>query len=80
MAHEEYLRRNLRHCASIGCAANVAAALDRLRNTKRPPKWLVNLLERTLARAKEVAPEMAKWRDSAPDAPAPLTNPQRDAK
>lgn len=69
MAHEEYLRRNLLHAASIGCSANISVALDRLRGIKRTPKWLMALLEGALARSAEVAPEMAKWRNSAPDAP-----------
>lgn len=72
-AHKEYLRRNLLHASAIGCGANIAAALARLRKMKRAPKWLVELLDRTLIRANDVAPEMAKWRNAAPDAPAPLS-------
>jgi hypothetical protein len=70
MAHEEYLRRNLIHASSIGVRANVASALVRLRKTKRPAKWLVELLDRTLVRAEKVHPEVAKWRNCAPDSPA----------
>lgn len=70
MSHEEYLRRNLLHASAVGCGAGIAAALSRLRKSKRPPKWLVAMLGGSLARANAVAPEMAKWRNSAPDAPS----------
>ena len=40
-----------------------AAALERLRKQKRPPKWLVQELEGILARCEKVAPEMARHRD-----------------
>lgn len=70
MAHEEYLRRNLLHASSVGVRANLRFALKRLGETKRPPKWLLILLEGTLERAEKVHPEMAAWRDQADDAPS----------
>jgi hypothetical protein len=69
MAHEEYLRRNLVHASAVGCRAGISNAIDRLSATKRPPKWLVAQLKGCLERAEKVHPEVAKWRNSAPDAP-----------
>ncbi len=69
MAHEEYLRRNLIHCSAVGSAAAFSAALKRLSKTKNPPKWLVKMLQGGLERAEKVHPEVAKWRNEAPDAP-----------
>lgn len=67
--HEEYLRRNLCHASALGIDANLRAAIYRLERQKRAPKWLMALLAGALKRAAEVHPEMAKWRNSAPDAP-----------
>lgn len=69
MQHEEYLRRNLVHCGSIGVRAGISNAVDRLRATKRPSKWLVAQLEGLLDRAERASKELAQWRNSAPDAP-----------
>ena len=69
MAHEEYLRRNLLHCSAVGCAADVRVSLARLLKMKRAPKWLIANLQGALDRADKVHPEMAKWRNHAPDAP-----------
>lgn len=69
MAHEEYLRRNLIHASAIGSRAAFAAALKRLSSTKRPPKWLIEMMKGGLERAEKVHPEVAKWRNAAPDAP-----------
>lgn len=67
--HEEYLRRNLVHCSSVGVRANLDAALARLTNVKKPPKWLVDILIRTRVRSDELPSELAKWRNTAPDSP-----------
>jgi hypothetical protein len=67
--HEEYLRRNLVHAGSVGVRAGISNALDRLEATKRPPKWLVAQLAGLLGRAEKSSAELAKWRNSAPDAP-----------
>lgn len=69
MPHEEYLRRNLIHAGSIGVRAGISNAVDRLKTTKRPPKWLVAQLEGLSDRAERASSELAKWRNSAPDAP-----------
>ena len=72
--HEEYLRRNLIHASSVGSTAAFAKAIERLSKTKNPPKWLMEMLRGGLERAEKVCPEVAKWRDAAPDAPkAPAT-------
>lgn len=70
MAHEEYLRRNLVHASAVGSKAAFSAAIDRLSKTKRPLKWLMEILRGGLERAETVHPEVAAWRNSAPDAPA----------
>jgi hypothetical protein len=69
MPHEEYLRRNLVHCGSVGVHAGLQNAVDRLKATKRPPKWLVAQLEGLVPRAVASAHEIALWRNTAPDAP-----------
>lgn len=69
MPHEEYLRRNLIHAGSIGVRAGISNAVDRLRTQKRPPKWLVAQLDGLLERAERSSGELAKWRNSAADAP-----------
>lgn len=70
MAHEEYLRRNLIHASAVGSKAAFAAAIDRLSKTKKPPKWLMEMLRGGFDRAEIVHPEVAKWRNTAPDAPS----------
>lgn len=67
--NEEYLRRNLVHCSAVGVAADLSAVLDHLLATKHPPKWLVEQLKRTHAKSCKVPVEVARWRDTAPDAP-----------
>lgn len=60
---DEYLRRNLLHCASVGMKANAEAAAKRIRETRRPSKWLLRLLDGIVERGERVCPEMAKHRD-----------------
>jgi hypothetical protein len=67
--HDECLRRNLIHASAVGCNAGLKVAIKRLKNNKRPQKWLIKQLEGCLDRSEKVHPEMAKWRNSAPDAP-----------
>lgn len=62
-AMEEYLRRNLLHAAAVGAEANARAALQRLLETKRPRKWLVEALDGIATRANRVAKEMAAHRN-----------------
>lgn len=65
----EYLHRNLIHAKAVGAHANTAAALRRLEMQANPPKWLIKALEEIMQRLQEVHPEVARWRDIAPDAP-----------
>ena len=69
MPHEEYLRRNLVHAGACGVRAGIGNAVDRLKATKHPPKWLVAQLEGMVERADRAKTELAQWRNSAPDAP-----------
>lgn len=71
MAHEEYLRRNLIVCSAYGADAAIREALGRLRMMKSPPKWLMETLLNAKQRAEMLPSELARWRDSAPDAPTP---------
>jgi hypothetical protein len=71
----EYLRRNSVHCNAVGAHANTKAALIRLLKMKRPPVWLVAALEGIERRTAIVHPEVAKWRNSAPDNPYGVKGP-----
>jgi len=68
-APTESLRRNLIVASAIGARAGAQTALERLRETRRPAKWLVKQLEGILERATVLPPELAQWRDAAPDYP-----------
>lgn len=65
----EYSRRNMAHASAVGAHANTQAALARLLKMKRPPAWLIAALEGIERRTAVVHPEVAKWRDCAPDNP-----------
>ena len=69
MVHEEYLRRNLLHAKSVGAVAALNGARARLLNVKRAPKWMLTAIESALARSRPLPDEIARWRNSAPDAP-----------
>lgn len=71
MAHEEYMRRNLVVCSAYGAKAGVGAALVKLRAQRRPAKWLLTILDGVSERAEKLPPELARWRDAAPDVPLP---------
>lgn len=60
---EEYLRRNLLHCKSVGALANTRAALKRARQVQRIPKWIVAALESIEVRIEPVTHEMAAHRN-----------------
>ena len=62
---KEYLRRNNLVAKSIGIQANANAALDRLNNQKRPPKWLINTLQGIIDRSEPLPSDLAKYRDEA---------------
>lgn len=79
---QEYLRRNLLHCKSIGAHGIAVSALKRLRGMKCPPLWIVQAFEGVRDRAAELPAEMAAWRNSAPDNPyntKPASEPVQDA-
>lgn len=75
MAHEEYLRRNLKHAASIGAVSAINTIQNRLASVKKKPKWLLASLQAAMDRAETLPRELAGWRDSAPDAPKRLDQP-----
>lgn len=60
---DEYLRRNLLHASSVGANANAKFAKDRLLKTKRPSKWLIEILSGIIDRTERVHKEMAAHRD-----------------
>lgn len=67
--HTEYLRRNLLHAKAVGANAGLDAAINRLCNTKRHPRWLVEALLRVKVRIEPLPHEIALWRNSAKDRP-----------
>jgi hypothetical protein len=67
--YDEYLRRNLVVAKACGAKAGVSKSLKRLEQMSRPPKWLVRSLQDVLERADPLPAELAKWRDTASDAP-----------
>ena len=69
MSHEEYLRRNLMVAKAIGAHAAARKALERLAGLKRRPKWLMEAFESVRVRTVALPPDLARWRDAAPDAP-----------
>ena len=60
-----YARRNILHCKAVGAHENAKAALRKLKDQKRPAKWLVRYLESIIERVAPVADEMARHRDEA---------------
>ena len=67
--YDEYLRRNLIVAKAVGAKAGVSKSLKRLEQMSRPPKWLVASLRGVLERQDPIPEELAKWRDTASDAP-----------
>lgn len=68
-AHAEYLRRNLLVCGAVGAQAGTQSAIERLRKMKHPQKWLLEALRGIEERVEPLAADLARWRDSADDAP-----------
>jgi hypothetical protein len=66
VVNPEYLRRNLLHCSSIGALASIDKAIERLEQTKRPPKWLLKMLRDAQERAAKLPPALACYRSAAP--------------
>lgn len=75
--HAEYLRRNLVHAGSVGVWAGIITASDRLKQMKRPPKWLVEQLDGLVERAEKASAELAQWRNAAPDTPQYMHEPEQ---
>ena len=71
----EYLRRNLMVCKAVGAKANAASALTRLRQQKRPPKWLVKALEGIEERVQPLSYELANYRALIPVHVQPCDSP-----
>jgi hypothetical protein len=69
--YQEYLRRNLLVAKAASAKVDVSMVLARLESQSRPPQWLVNDLRRILERVDPLPGELARWRDTAPDTPAP---------
>lgn len=67
--YDEYRRRNLLVCSSIGATAAARTALERLATMKRPPKWIVEAFKSVQERTEPLTPDLARWRNEAPDAP-----------
>lgn len=66
---KEYLRRNLLLASAIGAGAGARVALERLRATKRPPKWLIEALEGIQERVEPLPRALSDYRNEAPDKP-----------
>lgn len=60
---DEYLRRNLLVAKACGAAAGVRTIQMRLRQTKRPAKWLLMALEEIADRIRPLAGELADHRN-----------------
>lgn len=70
-APTEYLRRNLVIAKACGLKTEIKVTTQRLRKMSRVPKWLFASLTAMHERAADLPPELAQWRDSAPDNPFP---------
>jgi hypothetical protein len=69
---KEYLRRNLLHCKSVGALANTRVALDRAKQVKRMPQWVLAALKSIEVRIEPVTHEMATHRNEvSPYKPSP---------
>lgn len=66
MISKEYLRRNMQVSKVIGAHASADAALKRLAEMKRPPKWIVEAFESIEQRTVDLTPDLAAWRDQHP--------------
>jgi hypothetical protein len=66
----EYHRRNMQVARVCGANASVDQALERARNVKSIPKWLIAHLESAADRLPGLQTDLAAWRDLADDAPA----------
>ena len=65
----EYHRRNMQVARVCGANASVAQALNRARQVKSIPKWLIAYLESANERLPGLQHDLAAWRDLANDSP-----------
>ena len=65
----EYHRRNIQVARVIGAEAAVTQALDRAREVKSIPQWLIRYLESAAERLPGLQSDLAAWRDLSPDSP-----------
>jgi hypothetical protein len=63
----EYHRRNLQVARVLGAKAAVDQALERAREVKRIPKWLLRYLESAAERLPGLSSDLAAFRDASPD-------------
>ncbi len=63
----EYSRRNLQVCKVIGAKASINLAIERASSNKSTPKWLMEYLVSAQKRLENIAPDLADFRDMAPD-------------
>lgn len=59
---DEYLRRNILLCKSIGVITEAESVLCRLNSMRNPPKWLIKCMNEIIKRAEPVRKEMAYHR------------------
>ena len=72
---QEYLRRNLNVCKSIGAVSGARAILNRLENMKRVPKWLIAGVHGIYERTTPLTKDLVNHRDElSPYKPRPATD------
>lgn len=59
----EYLRRNLLVCKAIGAQSYIPGARKRLLAMKRPPKWLLKMLDGMDERLEPLPKALADYRN-----------------
>ena len=70
----EHHRRNIQVARVVGAKAAVDLALERAKNVKSMPKWLIEYLNNAAERLPGLSTDLAAWRDCADDKPeAPET-------
>jgi len=62
LKQDEYLRRNLLHCKSVGIVAEAEAVLSRLMDMKKPPKWIIKSMNEIIKRGAPISQELAYHR------------------
>lgn len=65
----EYHRRNMQVARVCGANASVDQALERAKQVKSIPKWLIAYLESAAERLPGLQHDLASWRDLAEDSP-----------